>query len=396
MNRRNFLKTSVLTATAAASTALPVSAKQEKPTVKKYNQLGKTNLKMSDISFGAGKIPSPSMMLRAVDRGINYFDTAPDYGTSEAYIGEAMRKIKRDKITIATKFCRHGSYPGHLPSDAKKKDYISAVESSLSRLNTNYLDIVFVHAIGEKNKKMETETKRLMSEEMLMAVNELKKQGKMKYLAVSSHGPDNMEDLLMKAVTSGHYDIIMPAFNFMKFPRIPDVIKEAHKRGVGVVAMKTLAGAKDMNFDPKGEEFAPAAFKWVLKHKEVSGLVITIKTVSDLDLYLTASGQGFTASDQAALDRYALRYGKEYCRTGCNSCESACPYGVQIATIMRYYMYFNDYGMEKYAMQSYASLSDNAQLCHTCSTGSCTGACPYGLSVSVFLKEAHKKLIFNV
>ena len=98
----------------------------------------------------------------------------------------------------------------------------------------------------------------------------------------------------MSAVKSGYFDLIMPAFNFMKFPRIPDILKEAHKRGVGVVAMKTLAGAKDMDFDPKGEKFAPAAFKWVLKHQEVSGLIITIKKVADLDLYLTASGQAFT------------------------------------------------------------------------------------------------------
>lgn len=398
MNRRDFLKTSALAATAVAGTSLPAESASDKPKVKKYKELGKTGLKMSDISFGTGKIPSASMMLRAIDRGINYFDTAPDYGSSEKIIGEAMKKLKtpREKIIIATKFCQQGSYPGHLSSDATKQDYINAVEGSLSRLNTDYLDIIFVHAIGEVHKNKEKELSRLFSNEMLSAVDELKKKGKVKFLAVSSHGPNNMEDLLMSAVKSGYFDLIMPAFNFMKFPRIPDILKEAHKRGVGVVAMKTLAGAKDMDFDPKGEKFAPAAFKWVLKHQEVSGLIITIKKVADLDLYLTASGQAFTASDQHILDRYALRYGKEYCRTGCNACESACPHGVQIATTMRYYMYFKDYAMEKHAMQSYASLSDSAQVCSSCTNHSCTGACPYGLSVSALLQNAHELLTFNV
>jgi len=53
-----------------------------------------------------------------------------------------------------------------------------------------------------------------------------------------------MEELLMTAVKSGHFDMIQPSFNFMKFPKLPDVMREAHKRGVGVVAMKPLPEQK--------------------------------------------------------------------------------------------------------------------------------------------------------
>ena len=295
MKRRDFLKTSAIAAAAIAVTPLDVSAAKNKPAVRKYNEIGKTGLKMSDISFGAGRLPSSSMILRAIDRGINYFDTAPDYGTSEKYIGDAMKKIKRDKVIIASKFCTPLPYPSHLATVSSKADYIKAVEGSLSRMKTDYLDFCFVHAIGEQSSSMEREAKRLLDEEMLSAYRSLKEAGKVRFLAVSSHGPDNMEDLLLSAVRSGHYDMIMPSFNFMKFPRIPVMLKEAKIRGVGVVAMKTLAGAKDLDFDSKGEEFAPAAFKWVLSHTEVNGLVITVKSVADLDLYLTASGMTYTA-----------------------------------------------------------------------------------------------------
>ena len=65
-----------------------------------------------------------------------------------------------------------------------------------------------------------------------------------------------------------------------------------------------------MDIDSKGEPFEPAAFKWVLSHSEVSGLVITIKSVSDLDLFLTASGQKVTTADKEILDRYARRFAK--------------------------------------------------------------------------------------
>jgi predicted aldo/keto reductase-like oxidoreductase len=397
MKRRDFLKASVIAGASIAGTPLITeSGESGKLKIKKYNEIGKTGLKMSDISYGTGRLPSPSMILRAIDAGINYFDTAPDYGSSEKYIGQAMKNIQRDKIIIASKFCTPYSYPSHLPLKSKKKDYIKAAEASLSRMKTDYMDFCFVHAIGEQSGSREKEEIRLLDEEMLAALDTLKQAGKVRFLAVSSHGPDNMEALLLVAVRSGHFDLIMPAFNFMSFPKIPDVLKEAKKRKVGVIAMKTLAGAKDADFDSKGEPFAPAVFKWVLKHPEVDGLVITIKSISDMDLYISASGEKFTAADQKTLDQYAKQFGKEYCRTGCNECESSCPEGVSIATTLRFQMYFKDYGMEKKAIESYARLDSKASKCDSCETEDCSGECPYGLPVSSMLRQAHDDLSFIV
>ncbi|MGD0282902.1 MAG: aldo/keto reductase [Dissulfurispiraceae bacterium] len=395
MNRRDFLKVAALTTAAVAAPPLHAEAAQVTLSVKSYRAIGKTGLKMSDISFGGGKLSAASMVLRAVDYGINYFDTAPDYGASEETIGEAMGRIQRDNIVITSKFCNHFPYPGHLPLGSKKNDYITAVEGSLSRMKTDYLDFVFVHAIGEMNKELESEKKRLLSDEMLEAVAALKQAGKIRFLGTSSHGPNNMEELLMTAVRSGHYNVIQPSYNFMKFPKLPEVMKEAHKQGVGVIAMKTLAGAKDMNMEAKGEEFSRAAFKWVLKNPEVSGLIVTMKTVSDMELYLKASGAEFTAADQRILDRYAQLYSRDYCRTGCGECEASCPKGVEIASVMRYRMYFREYGMEKRAMQSYATLKTNAAACATCSEPACTGKCPHDLPVKDLLCDAHESMSFK-
>jgi len=399
MKRRDFLKASIAATAAIASSPLTARAETDgssQPRVKQYNEIGKTGLKMSDISCGTGGLPSASMILRAVDRGITYFDTAPDYGSSEKYIGEAMKKIQRDKIIIASKFCSPYSYPSHLPWGSTKKTYIKAFEESLSRMNTDYMDFCFVHAIGEQNDSGEMEEKRLLDETMFSAFDDLKKAGKVRFLAVSSHGPKNMESLLMKAVESGRYDMIMPSFNFISFPKLSDVLKEAKKRGVGVIAMKTLAGAKDSGIESKEAPFAPAALKWVLNPPEVNGLVISMKSVSNLDLYLKASGEKLTKADRETLDRYAKQFGREYCRTGCSDCETACPQGVAIATTLRYQMYFKDYGREKNAMESYAKLKAKADKCSSCTTVECRGSCPYGLTVNALLREAHDSLSFSV
>ncbi|HSB30545.1 MAG TPA: aldo/keto reductase [Candidatus Sulfobium mesophilum] len=395
MKRRDFLKAAAFTAAAVTVPPLKGEAVSNTPSVKSYREIGKTGLKMSDISFGAGKLSAASMVLRAIDSGINYFDTAPDYGQSEKTIGEAMAKIKRDKVIITSKLCTPQPYPGHLPLGTKKKDYIASVEGSLSRMKTDYLDFCFVHAIGEMNKDLESEKKRLLSDEMFEAVADLKKAGKVRFLGTSSHGPNNMEELLMIAVKSGSFDVIQPSFNFMKFPKLPEVMKEAHKRGIGVIAMKTLAGAKDMKVEGTAEEFSHAAFKWVLKHPEVSGLIVTMKTASDIELYLKASGAKFTAADKKVLDQYASLYGSQYCRTGCGECERLCPLGVEIASVMRYRMYFMDYGMEKRAMESYALLKRNAAACINCADPACVGSCPHGLPVKEMLCDAHESMSFS-
>jgi aryl-alcohol dehydrogenase-like predicted oxidoreductase len=399
MKRREFIKSSiVLTAGAGIGATVSPATAAQKATVQRYTKLGNTDLKISDISFGTGRLPSASMILRAVDRGINYFDTAPDYGKSEEYIGQALQRMKqRDRIYIASKFCDDVPYEAgvsHLQVGSSKADYKNAVENSLKHLHTDYLDVVFVHAIGERGDYA-GEHARLLDENMLQAADALKQEGKIRYLAVSSHGPHNMEKLLLEAVRSGHFDLIMPAFNFMKFPKVPEVLKEAKERGVGVVAMKTLAGARDMELDPKGTVFEHAAFKWVLQHPEVAGLVVTMKRVKDIDLYLQASGGEFAAADRLTLDRYAAQFGSDYCRTGCGDCETRCPAGVPVASILRYQMYFDSYEDEKRAMQSYAGLQQNAAACLDCAVESCTGGCGYGLPVALKLRAAHNSLSFE-
>ncbi len=230
---------------------------------------------------------------------------------------------------------------------------------------------------------------------MFRAADELKKAGKIRFLGVTSHGPNNTDALLLKAVECGRFDMIMLALNFMQDSQWQKVLKAAAEKNIGVVAMKTLAGAKRTDIETVGGAYEPAALKWVLSKPEISGAVIRAKDVATLDLYLTASGQRITTTDIRRLNKYSERFSKEYCRTGCNRCQSACPEGVPVATIMRYHMYFQDYGHEKHAMECYAGLNNKAHACDACVDKTCSSACPYGLPVAGLLSRAHDNLTFT-
>ncbi|MDH4184459.1 MAG: aldo/keto reductase [Nitrospinota bacterium] len=396
MKRREFIKSTAAALGAAAGVSIGGSSAagaESSPSIKAYRPLGRTGLKISDISFGGGKLASPSLVARAMDMGVNYIDTAPDYGRSEDNLGEHIKKYgRRDKLIVATKFCDYGAYGQHLAGNLPESKYIEMVEGSLRRLNTDYIDAVFVHAMGEGGHGQED---RLLSENMLGAFAKLKKAGKARFLACSSHGPNRMEELMMKAVTCGHFDYVMMAHNFMQFPKIPDVMAEAARRGVGVVAMKTLAGAREANISAGGQSFEHAAFAWVLKNPAVAGLVVTMSNVRDLTHYVQASGQPFTQQSQATLDQYMAAHSAEYCRTGCGDCLSACPEGVDVASILRYGMYFADYGEEKKAMAQYARLEKKADACADCAGAPCQAACPYGVHVQRLMTMAHQELSFQ-
>ena len=180
-------------------------------TVQSYRPLGTTGWKMSDISYGCGHARDPEVIRAAIDRGINYFDTSPDYSDaeSERVVGQGI-KGSRDKVFLVSKFC---TPKGHLPADSKVEDVIAAVEGSLTRLGTDHLDLCHIHACNE--------VERLMAPSFHEAFDKLKEQGKVRFMGVSSHTPE-LETVMNHAVDSGRFDVIMVAYNFNNWPDLSD------------------------------------------------------------------------------------------------------------------------------------------------------------------------------
>jgi aryl-alcohol dehydrogenase-like predicted oxidoreductase len=355
--------------------------------VRSYRPLGRTGFEISDISFGCADVNDPAVVQRALERGINYFDTSPDYAdaNSEIALGEGIRGFPRDRVFVASKFC---TPRGHLKSNTPVAEVIAAVEESLRRLGTDYLDLVHIHAVNSID--------RLMAANTHEAFDRLKQAGKVRFLGVSSHTAD-LERVMRHAVECGRFDVIMVAYSFKSWPELADIFDRAHQRGVGVVAMKTLKGARHSklaDFTPtERESFAQAAFKWVLSNPSVSGLVISIDRFEQIDEYLHASGRAVTEQDLALLEKYDRLIAGEYCRPGCGGCLSRCPHGVPIDDVLRYEMYAENYGREKQAMLLYSRIPPErrADRCLACDAP-CSGACEFGIPIRERLERADRSL----
>jgi len=193
------------------------------------------------------------------------------------------------------------------------------------------------------------------------------------------------------------YQQFTRTFDFIaRQPDLPRVLQKAKARGVGVIAMKVLMGARlnDMRpFEGGGATFAQAALRWVLSSKSVDALIISMTGRDGIDEYLGASGWQSTASgDLPLLRRYARINGASQCRHGCQDCLSACPYGVPIGEVLRTRMYAVDYGDVRLARDEYALLSGGAAPCLTCAARPCQGACSHGLPIERLLAPTHRRL----
>jgi aryl-alcohol dehydrogenase-like predicted oxidoreductase len=343
--------------------------------VRAYRRLGRTGAMVSDISLGTGAIQGENgeqIARAAIDRGVTYFDTAPDYAGagSEEAMGRAMKGV-RDRMFIATKFC---TPRGHVPAGSPVAMYIDAIEGSLRRLQTDHVDLVHVHSCDE--------VERLMDPNAHEAFDRLREQGKVRFLGVSTHTP-NLQTVARSAIASGRFDLMMLAYHHGLWTDLDAIIADGAAHDMGIVAMKTLKGARHQNltdFRTDASSYAQAAFRWVLSNPNVGCLVVSFFKPEHVDEYLYASGGRMTAQDLALLERYDARIAGTYCHPHCGACLSACPEQLAVNDVLRYRMYFEDYGREKEGMRLYGTLDRDAGRCADC-PAPCEAHCPVSIPI---------------
>ncbi len=394
-DRRDFLRWGL--GSALASVAIGNVCAATEPRIRRYVRLGKTELKVSDISFGSASSSDPALVRHAFERGVNYFDSAESYrgGNAEEAIGEALQG-KRDKVFLTSK-TKAGA------SDTRK-DMMQALEQSLKRLRTDYVDIYFNHAVND--------VARMQNQEWWEFTALAKKQGKIRFRGMSGHG-GRLVECLDYAIDKDMVDVILVAYNFghdPKFvdkvrhtfhwaalqPELPRVLAKAKQKDIGIVAMKVLMGAKlnDMRpYETAGATFSQAAFRWTLSTNYADALIVSMTDKTQIDEYLGASGDyKLRKGDVELLERYTQLQLGTYCQPACNVCATSCPENVEISEVLRTRVYAVDYRDPILAKSEYAALGKNAQACVTCAHQSCLSACPKGVPIATFTRDAAQRL----
>ena len=400
-----------------------------------YRTLGRTGVKVSDISFGAGDLTNATVLAKALDAGVNYIDTAEHYmrGNSERAIGEALKTRDRKSVFLTTKLNLT------MAKSATKEDIKDRFLKCLERLQTDYADCLMIHMCTLAQVKHEP---------YHACFRELKAEGKVRFSGLSNHGADYslhgpltdpMDEVVLAAAEDGRFDVVLFVYNFLKTDMGERILKACKAKGMGTTLMKMNVAKTVENeqqtfrtyeerFKSQGkeipealtklrvfteersaqteaflqknglrgpEEARDAAIKFCLSHPDVHCVCPTMNAFEDVEAFVSLSGKKLDRRETEMLAAYAGVYGPYYCRHACGLCESSCPRAVPVNSIMRFDHYFRAQKREKKALAEYAALGGaKARGCSDCSAP-CEKACPYGLPIQVLLIAADLRLTLD-
>ena len=343
-NRREFLKISILSISGATlyPSNLKVFTARESikigPPDLPFRILGKTGIQTPLISLGTSGATTSYFIRGAYESGVKLFFSATYYGegNNEKLTGEGLKGLPRDSFLIGSAVPPEelDRSSGTFVKSFNVKAYIKKVEISLKRFGLEYLDFLLLPYAGKREM--------ILNNGVLKAMDKLKDQGKIRFAGIASHS--DVEEALLAATDSGVYEVAMIAYNFKTINKesLNASIVMAIKKGIGIIAMKTSAGAFDKKSGPPLN--TGAALKWVLQNKNVSSIVSGMTSFGELQKNL-AILKNLNISDQelndlklASLDLSSTLYCHQ-----CKKCISQCPHNLDIPTIMRSYMYAYGY-----------------------------------------------------
>ncbi|NWG14791.1 MAG: aldo/keto reductase [Acidobacteria bacterium] len=379
-SRRDFLAAGLMVPVIASGSQRP-----PQPSKIEFRTLGRTGLKVSPLGFGCMTTSDPAVIERAVDLGINYFDTARSYqgGNNERMVGAAL-KGKRSRIFISSK-----------TQGKTRQEALADLETSLRELGTDYLDIWYLH---NRNRPEE------VTDELLETQQDARKAGKIRFAGVSTHF--NMPEMLAWLVRCGRTDVTLASYNFTMKPDLTQAIQAARAAGMGVVAMKALAGGFSriqrgdrlygVNPDSltgtlRQEGAMLAALKWVLKNRSVDTAIVCMTDFDQLDENLRALSEPFTGADESLLAAQLAYIRPLYCRM-CGSCGGVCDRGLPVPDLLRFLSYAENYGQFAMARARFLELPREVRdvRCGDCS--SCSVNCPNGVEIRRRLMRAQELL----
>ncbi|MDM7926365.1 MAG: aldo/keto reductase [bacterium] len=372
-NRRDFLKTGLA---GAAGLALlggrGVSAGPfrtgDRPTA--VRTLGRTGIRLPVVSMGAGDTQDPALVTAALDAGIVLLATSAYYynGQNETMIGRIVKGRKRDSAVIMTSAMADGfdHKAGVWTASTRAEPFVEKFEGCLKRLEMETVDIFLLPFVARRES--------VFFEPLLRAMEKIRKEGKARFIGVATHQFEH--EAIRAAAETGVYDVVMTALNFRKDNRLEilSAAEAASKAGMGVIAMKTMAGAfwdrektKPIN--------ASAALKWAVQNPCVTTAVPGITTYEQLAADVAVMRDpSLTAGEKAELQLSAAAPADgPFCQQ-CGQCVGQCRDGLDMPTLMRSYMYAYGYGNLEHARQTLALARRPENVCGECRD--CAVRCP--------------------
>ena len=404
-SRRDFLAAGLVLPAAAIRTTenplRPSEGDEARPEAVKltFRTLGKTGLKVTSLGFGCMTTSDPTVIRRAANLGINLFDTARVYqnGNNERMVGAALKDV-RQKVIISSKSVAR-----------TRAELLADLDTSLKELGTDYLDIWYLHNRNEPGE---------VTEDLLEAQRLAKQSGKIRFAGISTHF--NMDKVLAHQAQLGQTDVVLTTYNFAMRsvdatqnanPDAPKTdmtgaIRSARKAGLGIVAMKVMAGGvrrvlrgdRVYGANPQelgrrlGQPGVPvAAIKWALENESVDVAEVCMTDHDELDENLLAMAGPYTEQDERLLTAQLAAIGPSYCRM-CGSCGGVCEKGIPVPDVLRFLTYAEGYGQFALARERFLEMPRTARDARCSDCTSCSFRCAHGVAFRDALTHAQQML----
>lgn len=329
--------------------------------------------------MGVMNADNPAVVEAALEAGIVMLDTAHNYqrGRNEQMIGQVVKGRPRDSYMICTKV------PGpqvdrsmqSLSGEPLQRAFLDLFDVSLGRLGLDHVEVLYLHNT--------TAPEHVQNPDIIEALQKARKAGKARFIGVTTHR--NEPDVIRAAVAAKAYDVILTSYNFRQDHRaeVSKAMAEAAAAGLGLVAMKTQAGAY---WDKEKQQpiNMRAALKWALNDPSVTTAIPGFTTFDQLEEDWSVVSDISLSPD----DLKDLRLGEQaaglYCQQ-CGQCVAGCPKGLPIPDLMRSYMYAYGYRNLGLARELVGSLDVPADPCGSCA--SCSAVCAKGFDVAGRVKD---------
>jgi aryl-alcohol dehydrogenase-like predicted oxidoreductase len=402
-DRRTFLQTGALATASALGVPTALNAQDAAPKSMELPRrpLGKTGIDITILDQGTGKGPDVDRLLRyGFARGVRAYDTSETYHSEGAFKKWfAQDSAIRKQIFLVTK-------------DAPKtpSQLLGMLDKRLAALGTDYVDIFFIHSFGDYHK-LDDATAMVKSKELKEVFESARKSGKARLLGISTHHKDRAH-LIQAAAEGGFVDVIMLQYRpwLDKDSPLNKAIDVAHKRGIGLISMKQIAG-NFLGDKPQGNILHDVVRRVpVLAERKLTpyqGLLHAIWTDERLSAVCTTMRntdhirqntdaavrfEPLKAADITQLRDATLAWGPTMCADCDGRCSIAAGTKAELGNLTRFLTYHEHHGDRALARELFDSLPPEARDWSGADLEAARAACPNRLDFARLLPQMEKYL----